>query len=374
VNIARAVRVPLILAASATLAIFIPWIAAVYTGVIHRSGVKTRMLAGDLKKDGEHAAHFESAKEQRRSLLEHLDEQIGTSRVAAAGSATATPSDYLTKLIEARNEAARPAHPVVNIDGFADSDVPGLWFLDFVFLGCLVFVAMRLTWRWWFILVGFAYVVFEDLLPSYLRYWTCPTSDLGRATFAYYAFDIDRLSFCLQEICMWIDGVLLVMLFFAVRHELADESKASAIQGGATLSRIGSLNEAAARVTERFDRWRVRSLLLAAAFVPWTYFDYSSLRAAAAAGGGDELRYLYTASVDHLTWIGLWAYLSVSVVTAVKDWRVSRAQFLVFAVKKRLAEPAMKAALEIDPIGPTQLGSAVAAVLSTLVPVIALFH
>jgi len=130
----------------------------------------------------------------------------------------------------------------------------------------------------------------------------------------------------------------------------------------------------AAQLARLVGEWRLNSLILLAAFLPWFYFDWSSTRVA----GGSDARYVYTSLLDHLTWIGTWGLISLPAIRTLTAWQECK-QSLRLSL---LSDPGCSMhqikiqanqILELEPVSHLQvLGASLVAAVSFILPIIAI--
>jgi hypothetical protein len=131
--------------------------------------------------------------------------------------------------------------------------------------------------------------------------------------------------------------------------------------------KIASSAERAVTLSDQVSRWQSHSAFLAVAFLPWTWFFWSSVIVL-----GDS-RYVYTAVLIHLMWGISWYFLSLPLINAWRAWSDYRLLAIgsLFGQAKNEADASLLR--EIQPISNLQFaGTGIAAIASFLSPFIQL--
>jgi hypothetical protein len=219
--------------------------------------------------------------------------------------------------------------------------------------------------------IAVGYTALTDIFPWILRYEFSATFDTGRRSFSYYAFDISTAGFVYDEIETFANSIILALLWVkwesyrvAWREYLSIRATPDSESAAPDLKSVAAKSQ---QVSSLFNDWQLNSLMLAGAFLPWSYFDWSF----SPLGRDGDVRYIYIALIDHLTWIGTWALFSVPLFTALVEWR--RYKSGVWAAEEHIDHTDhLKAMLEdAEPIGSMQLfGASIAAAAAFLLPLL----
>lgn len=192
----------------------------------------------------------------------------------------------------------------------------------------------------------------------------------ARKIYSFTHFDIGPLSFWFQEfrllgIFLLIAAVNLLW-YEGLKTTQAELSKWKNPEGGI---HVDSLAELSQLVSGKFALWQGTSLVLAIAFLPWTYFYWQEMRIY-----GDR-RYVESALLTHLFWGLSWIAISAPAWFSLRTWAKNKSFALVrgiAAAKNEAASEAVsKVVHELEPIGYLQLFvTSAVAFGSFLVPVI----
>lgn len=121
-----------------------------------------------------------------------------------------------------------------------------------------------------------------------------------------------------------------------------------------------------------FGRWQVSSLLLAGAFMPWTYVYWESI------SSWGDLRYIFSAIAIHLAWGVSWLLLSLPLIRVWRQW----VEFRIRALNSSFGKPAedadaeriLRLFIDASPLSTVQIvGASAGAFVSFMLPIAQLF-
>jgi hypothetical protein len=222
----------------------------------------------------------------------------------------------------------RALRPKVFLFGFFNDDVTPILFLHFLFLGTLYLSAPRhpnsIKWSRTLVIASITYLLFD--WPNYFRNFlfnkylpNYPSH--GRTVFASVQWDIDSTGFFLQEariVSMFVAYAILWQLWFAHFEHIRDITKEWSVEPIV----VTKFAERSSIATVEFGRWQVSSLLLAGAFMPWTYVYWESI------SSWGDLLYIFSAIAIHLAWGVSWLFLSLPLIRVWRQWVEFRFQAL----------------------------------------------
>jgi hypothetical protein len=202
-----------------------------------------------------------------------------------------------------------------------------------------------------------AYFMFSS--TSWLRNFGLGSK--GRTIFSYVNYDIGRWSFVLQEI-----RGLGICILLVVAWRAWSEHYASVVTDINNWDRpteaLDDVAQRASRIRNLFFEWKLASVCVVMAFLPWTYFYWQT-----ATIFGDS-RYWVSAIVMHSFWAVTWIGVSAPLLAASRWWTGLRARIVASSGGNDVTLKALK---ELDPIGNAgAFGAAIASVVSFLLPVV----
>jgi hypothetical protein len=134
-------------------------------------------------------------------------------------------------------------------------------------------------------------------------------------------FDVSRAIFSVQEFLALLNTVLLVILWQLWMFHLQERRTERIFNGETPLQRAFDYRGIAC-LGRTFVHWQICSLVLAAAFFPYTHFFWGYIFRA-----GDS-RYIVHALIVHAVWLVSWILLSLPLVVTWLQWREVRARCL----------------------------------------------
>jgi hypothetical protein len=211
--------------------------------------------------------------------------------------------------------------------------------------------------------------------PNYLRNFVFNQYfgnlyERGRTVFGYPQWDIDQVSFVLQEARVFVMIVLISVLWQRWSLYAADIQVNTREWASDTIN-IAASAERAVAVSDQVSRWQSHSLLLAITFLPWSWFFWSSV-----ADLGDN-RYIYTALLIHVMWGITWYFLSLPLLYSWRAWSDYRLLAIGSMLGRAKGEADLSLAIlrEIQPLSYLQFaGASIVAIAAFLWPVIQLLE
>lgn len=214
-----------------------------------------------------------------------------------------------------------------------------------------------------------------ELTPHLLRIFISPTFEKGRVGFTYHSLDIDPISFALDVAYLISITLILLILWrgcvnwhqewedhFEKKHKFDYATCFSDIIEKAHLK----INT----ISNLYDDWFINSILLAAAFLPWTYFHFSYPNFT----NDGEKRYLFSILADHIIWIIMWILISKPLILAIKDWKRFKCDVLSSLISYPSSEKHINNFEKIVALQPfndsKQLIAGIMAAVSFLLPII----
>lgn len=189
--------------------------------------------------------------------------------------------------------------------------------------------------------------------------------DEGRTVFSFVNYDIGPVSFFLQELrllgaCILISAVWWgwIVYFDDVLKRLQDRDSEP--------TSLFELSEHAYIITRMFTRWQITSIVIVAAFLPWTYHYWMLI-----VRQGDS-RYVIHALVMHGYWAVTWILTTVPLFYVYRKWSALKTAVLSKAVSSDTnGEPdrTINIIKEISPLSNLQFaGASIVSVISFLLP------
>lgn len=193
----------------------------------------------------------------------------------------------------------------------------------------------------------------------------------AKSQWAYFAFksaSVDPLSWVLEHGRSLTMAMLIALLWNSLLGiNQAKEEQLKLDGDGSSRASLGAMEDAA----REFEQWQLESVMLAAAFLPWSYYDWQMLSESTSRAVDFSALDLYQALIDHLTWIGTWALLSVPVIRAFQNWRESKRKFIQQLPKHSSSSDVTKFVLEARPVSNLQLLLvSVAGTIALLLPIL----
>lgn len=226
---------------------------------------------------------------------------------------------------------------------------------------------------WPALLVGLLYWILGNVVPLGLRYESgfTKTFETGRRAFAFYSYDLNRSEWLAANVQEYVLAVMLGILGLAwyQSRQVWDKHLESYHAKGNRLEDVLKLN---AEVSHLFHEWQRNSLILAGAFLPWSYFAWSFTPMPE----GSETRYIFIALIDHMTWIVIWVLISRPLLDGLHVWRKLKLEALLVLTtspdqKNRPIAERFKLIAELEPISHLQLiAISIAAAVSFFLPLL----
>jgi len=268
--------------------------------------------------------------------------------------------------VSAAQESLRPP---IYPEGFS-SDVTSIVFFFFFFCtGMLCLVNRRyrdeVTFRNTLVLGVISYAGFNWtnwVRNAYMRKHFAIGLTHGRTVFAWPHWDINKLSFFLQEaraLSMFLLLAFLWQAWIAAFRESVELTEKWTSQ--ATIDNFG---ERAGLLSDRFSEWQCQSVLLVVAFLPWSLFYWRSV-----SDLGDT-RYIMAGILLHIVWVTTWLILSLSLLQVWRQWSNYRLQVLSSLAGTQessdQAERTIKILLEATPVSSLKIFGAGSVIVSSL--------
>ena len=335
------------------------------------------LYAGDVEsKFPKHTSHkafgsYESYKLKRAKYDQLIsDAEIQISNIMQQGG-NYSDLDSLVKLRETyREELSRLRSPVVFHGYYGYSSI-------YYFLACYIFLCLGI-----FVLspntekIRRSQVILFAVLihlgwasTAFVRNFVF--FDEGRKVFSYINYDISPASYILQDLRTLIMSILISILWqkWIVYYEEISQSVTSWREVPQSLMKI---SEHAQEVSDMFNRWQLNSVVLVAAFLPWTMFYWIYV-----IQYGDN-RYTIAAFVMHLYWATSWIIISAPLIHMFNKWSILKAKAMAFTSSRQDNSPETDRAIslikEINPLTSLQIVSAgIISTFSFVSPLINLF-
>jgi hypothetical protein len=308
---------------------------------------------------------FEAESTEIAARAHNVDRHLAQ---AFASGSTARGLGELIQLREYYHHRETDRRPNITISGFIGNFATYVWLVVYLALGCLTIlwpppqkVKLREGKIWALALLTF--IIFN--WPNWYR--NSALGQQGRQVFSYVHLDIAPISFFLQELRILVMFVLWSILWHLWMREYA--TSRDEVRQWHRTSNHSSLAMRMLRVQDSVRQWQVTSTLLAMAFLPWTYFFWSSV-----ARRGDA-RYWISAIFWHVSWIVSWILISAPTQTLLREWRREKLLALDALTRSdathRDADRAYSFLSPLDPVPQqTALISVIASGISLLLPLV----
>jgi hypothetical protein len=182
-------------------------------------------------------------------------------------------------------------------------------------------------------------------------YRTTPLGQYGRTVFSYVHFDVGVTTFFLQELRILGMCILVCIIW----RYWCSSPNGVGVNSSSSSSNIEKLTDLSLDVSHQFRVWQRNSILLAVAFLPWTWFYWRSMGALA------DTRYIYSAVVLHLLWLGTWIIITTHLWNLAIVWKREK----LFSLAKLLESDSKDSNNEsvyiqgLDPLQKFQVGFAI---------------
>jgi hypothetical protein len=361
-------RTGLILVACFLWTIILPGAVAYYNRIFFSKDVASQLM----EKQNRAAEAIKKDQDEKRALINDLNELNRTiSSLASSSSSAVKP---IIDAREATEQTLRRFKLKISVVGFYNDPVSIVFMLNYLALACLVLNASfdrhRINLRRTFVIGFAAYLIFT--WPNFFRnflfnQYLGEEYERSRTVYAHGQWDIDRVCFILQEARVF--GMMLLLSVLWQRWSVySAKIKDNTRKWSLDLNAIDtSAAQRALVVSEQLSRWHGHSLLLAIAFLPFSWFFWLSIT-----DSGDS-RYVYTAVLIHVLWGVSWYFLTLPLLGSWRAWSEYRllATGSMAGQSKDRIEPALAILQEIQPISDLQFaGTSIAAIASFLLPVI----
>lgn len=310
---------------------------------------------------------FHERKRLYEQIIRSVDAGIAT-RITSGGALSEIAALQATR--QSYEAVVSKLTPPIAVVGFEENTTPYLFAVAYLFLTSLLSsMVVEFSDRshyWRAVAFGTAgYILYE--WPTWVRN-LLPDSE-ARKTFAFVNFDMSAGSFYLQELRVLLMFLIMGLICQKALHNESKISRAVRDWSGIAGGRPELINRAAV-VNQLFSRWQWQSLILAAAFLPWTYLFWYELDTLS------DTRYLVSGMLMHMAWLGLWYVLSLPLLTALKAWSAYRNDVLAAsAAGGQDVEKLLMLLKDVDPPSTIQLmGVSAAAAISFVLPIFNLMH
>jgi hypothetical protein len=264
-------------------------------------------------------------------------------------------SVVLADLISQKNELEESLTTFrnnVRVSGFADNYTTMVWWFNYFGLGILVFfLAPNKTKDKWNKNWGFVTMLVYLTFAWTNWYRTTPLGQYGRTVFSYVHFDVGVTTFFLQELRILGMCILVCIIW----RYWCSSPNGVGVNSSSSSSNIEKLTDLSLDVSHQFRVWQRNSILLAVAFLPWTWFYWRSMGALA------DTRYIYSAVVLHLLWLGTWIIITTHLWNLAIVWKREK----LFSLAKLLESDSKDSNNEsvyiqgLDPLQKFQVGFAI---------------
>jgi hypothetical protein len=285
---------------------------------------------------------YQSKQQVLEDALDSLNQRLSKEALA-----TMSPHDILLILqaryqLHGQLEQLR-SHPPIHISGYYLEKLMWVWPIFYTCLAWLIFLIApkcpRTIGRGTMLTLFFGMLILyrwptwiRNINRPYLRYYK-------RLVYANGNWDISWQSFFVQELQAVIACVLLVWLWI----QWADLFKYWRQEVDTCWPSILSqhqLPEFLEMLTALFVRWQISSLILAGAFLPYTFFFWTYV-----IDYGDQ-RYIAHALIMHLLWGVTWLLLSLPLAWTWYQWSV---RYRLYSLREGSITPETSKAERNDP-------------------------
>jgi hypothetical protein len=309
---------------------------------------------------------FDVRKRERDAEVQRLDALIATESLNG-------PTEKMGVLMRRRDQLkAEPTAPPVVAPGYYLSDLSFVWPILYTCLGWLIFLVPPLPSRKPS-MKDVRAVLLTTLCLYVMFHWGTWTrnfilSSEKRRVYVGENYDISHVVFFSQEVIGFGFCVLLATAWkkwidaFLARREFLTSSS------GKPMDVILDY-EFTDRLATTFALWQAASLILALAFVGFSFFHWNNLFLIR------DYRYAPHAFITHFIWGVSWLLLSLPLIVTWQNWTKVRARAIACIAttqqEKPPADVQLKAIQELQPIGIwNAIGTAIVAVVGFLLPLL----
>jgi len=352
----KVVTAILIVATGLILNVVLSGVFAHMDGVFYAEDIAGRLPARSVKA-------IAAFKDNYTSVISDLDLRIKK----ALQEGNTSDIDRLIKLRETYQlELQKLTNPII-VSAFYENRSGYYFLVALVFVALAVFLVNplhsgRLNRKSIFTFALIVYVgwMFTNWLRNFVFY------DAGRTIFSYVNYDVGKLSFFYQEIRAGIIAILISILWHQWMAYYQEVLLKTANWEKQTMSPV-QLSELAADVSGLFNKWQVASILITAAFLPWTIFYWINVMTY-----GDT-RYIISAMVIHVYWAISWVLISAPLIHEYRKWSILKSARVARALDSAEGKDVIEFLDGLNPLSEFQiLFAAVASVVSFLFPLIGL--
>jgi hypothetical protein len=262
---------------------------------------------------------YKKTKDGLKNSVLAIDARIATGADAVPNISTVND---ISALVEQRARlisalAALEANPPFHLAGFYLEPLMFMWPAFYTCLAWLIFILepnysrRRGIWRWVPVFWG-TFVLYR--WPTWMRN-VSPLRPIERHVYANGNWDISIRSFFVQEVQAVLACILLVAVW-AVWVDFIPVWKAKVrecLAGDGSDDRSAEFAESFVKL---FVHWQICSIVLAGAFVPYTFFFWNYV-----IEYGDR-RYLAHALIMHGLWGVTWLLISMPLASTWYEWNV----------------------------------------------------
>ncbi|MCU0440659.1 MAG: hypothetical protein MUC49_22420 [Raineya sp.] len=184
----------------------------------------------------------------------------------------------------------------ITFAGFAENGLNFIWLISHIVLLSLIFVVYRNFFSKILTLQNLLVAICIHLM-LHVPIWIRNFSEIGRhgrKIYAFVNFDIDPISFFLQEL-RGISFALLLASFWGIYHIIFSNNQDYISQLN-TIKDLKKFNEVGLLTKKSFINWQRDIFLTIILFLPWTFFFWKNITF------HTDSRYILTAIIFHFLW------------------------------------------------------------------------
>jgi hypothetical protein len=343
--------------------IFVPGLVAYLDGVFYSDDIEAKFPKHSIKA-AESYNLYKQTRVSYNQLISNTDIKINDILQKQDGF---TDLETLLKLRETyRNDLTRLKSPII-VSPFYNNRSAYYFLVCYIFLSISIFLLKpesstklnrkKILQSTLFVYIGWT---FTTWLRNFVFY------DDGRTIFSYVNYDISPSSFILQEFRTLVMAFLVAVLWqqWIKYYDKVCQETASWENDSASLL---SMIKRADVVSNMFNKWQVNSVIIVAAFLPWTFFYWINVMYY-----GDS-RYVVAALFMHVYWAISWILITLPLIHVYQKWTKLKSKTLATAAIKTDKKPEVDREInflkELNPLTDFQISfAAVVSISSFLLP------
>jgi hypothetical protein len=246
-------------------------------------------------------------------------------------------------------------------------NIRNAFFTDTELLGIFIFViypnSLSQIFSWRSVLIWISIIVIFNS-PTWIR--NADFGKVGRKLYIYANYDVDRLSFWMQE----FRGYAFA-LFLAVFWQYGEKLKSKTIFYSAksyTNINLDTFERLALYTKKCFYNWQRDIIIIIAIFLPWSWFYWRNIIYF------NDSRYILSAIVIHTFWVVTLIIYSRPFFAIRYSYWNAKIKMLFMLDKEKSNEQSIELIKYLDPYPKEQFAfSSVTALLSLLSPILQMF-